>query len=70
MDKATNETYFVEVPRLPLKSWYPWDAMGGIAYVGSFIFQVNKFNLHSSRGEEGGGSIVRDEEWRRGKSGS
>lgn len=27
-DKSTNETYYIEVPRLPIKAWYPWDAMG------------------------------------------
>lgn len=40
-DKATNETYYVEVPRLPMKSYYPWNAMSGVAYVGTFAFQVN-----------------------------
>lgn len=41
-DKTTNETYYVEVPRLPIKSWYPWDAMGGVWLVVSFVFQVSK----------------------------
>lgn len=40
-DKSTNETYYEEVPRLPFKSFYPWDAMSGMAYFGSFLFQVN-----------------------------
>ncbi|XP_055313278.1 odorant receptor coreceptor [Sitodiplosis mosellana] len=39
-DKETNETYYVEVPRLPIKSYYPWNAMSGIPYIGTFIFQV------------------------------
>lgn len=39
-DKETNETYYVEIPRLPVKSFYPWNAMSGIAYMGSFAFQV------------------------------
>jgi odorant receptor len=39
-DKETNETLYVEIPRLPIKSFYPWNAMGGPAYVFSFIFQV------------------------------
>lgn len=39
-EKETNETYYVEIPRLPIKSFYPWDAMSGIAYLGSFAFQV------------------------------
>lgn len=41
-DKATNETYYVEIPRLPIKSWYPWNAMSGVMYIVSFVFQVNK----------------------------
>lgn len=41
-DRETNETYFVEVPRLPIKSYYPWDAMSGFAYFGSFVFQVKE----------------------------
>lgn len=41
-DKDTNETYYVEVPRLPIKSYYPWDAMSGMKYIGTFIFQVKK----------------------------
>ncbi|XP_053679258.1 odorant receptor coreceptor [Anopheles nili] len=39
-DKETNETYTVEIPRLPIKSWYPWNAMSGPAYVFSFIYQI------------------------------
>lgn len=39
-DKETNETYYVEIPRLPVKSFYPWNAMSGIPYMGSFAFQV------------------------------
>lgn len=39
-DKETNETYYVEIPRLPIKSFYPWNAMSGIAYMGSFAFQI------------------------------
>lgn len=39
-DKETNETYFVEVPRLPMKSFYPWDAMAGLLYWATFLFQV------------------------------
>lgn len=42
-DKSTNETYFVDIPRLPIKSWYPWNAMGGMMYIISFVYQV----LHS-----------------------
>lgn len=44
-DKETNETYYVEVPRLPIKSYYPWNAMSGIAYIGTFIFQVMNSDL-------------------------
>lgn len=39
-DKETNETYFVEVPRLPIKSFYPWNAMSGLPYIATFAFQV------------------------------
>uniref|UniRef100_A0A182SRQ1 Uncharacterized protein n=1 Tax=Anopheles maculatus TaxID=74869 RepID=A0A182SRQ1_9DIPT len=39
LDKETNETYTVEIPRLPIKSWYPWNAMSGPAYIFSFIYQ-------------------------------
>lgn len=39
-DKETNETYFVEVPRLPIKAYYPWNAFSGIGWLGAFIFQV------------------------------
>ncbi|XP_058116742.1 odorant receptor coreceptor [Anopheles ziemanni] len=39
-DKETNETYTVEIPRLPIKSWYPWNAMSGPAYIFSFIYQI------------------------------
>ncbi|XP_050069771.1 odorant receptor coreceptor [Anopheles maculipalpis] len=40
LDKETNETYTVEIPRLPIKSWYPWNAMSGPAYIFSFIYQI------------------------------
>lgn len=40
IDKATNETLFVTIPRLPLKSWYPWNAMSGTFYYISFALQV------------------------------
>lgn len=39
-DKETNETYFVEVPRLPIKSFYPFNTFSGIGWLGAFIFQV------------------------------
>lgn len=39
-DKATNETYIVDIPRLPIKATYPWDAMHGFFYWISFVFQV------------------------------
>ena len=37
-----NETILEEVPRLMLRSWYPWNAMSGGGYVVSFIIQVKK----------------------------
>nr|AYN64391.1 odorant receptor coreceptor [Rhyacophila nubila] len=39
-DRETNETITEEVPRLPLKSWYPFDAMGGTPYMGCFAYQI------------------------------
>lgn len=39
-DKETNETYTVEIPRLPIKALYPWDAMSGVPYFFSFVYQV------------------------------
>ncbi|XP_058448316.1 odorant receptor coreceptor [Malaya genurostris] len=39
VDKETNETYTVDIPRLPIKAWYPWDAMSGVPYVFTFLFQ-------------------------------
>lgn len=45
-DKETNETYYVEVPRLPFKSYYPWNAMSGMTYMGTFAFQVNHNRPH------------------------
>jgi len=35
-----NETIFEEVPRLMLRSWYPWNALSGGSYVVSFVIQV------------------------------
>ncbi|GLH08977.1 Odorant receptor coreceptor [Gryllus bimaculatus] len=35
-----NETVFVDIPRLPLRAWYPWDASGGVTYIGTFVYQV------------------------------
>nr|ARO76408.1 odorant receptor 2 [Conogethes punctiferalis] len=39
-NKETNETLTEPAPRLPLKAWYPFDAMGGTMYVVAFVFQV------------------------------
>jgi hypothetical protein len=36
----TNETIIEEVPRLMLRSWYPWNALSGGGYVVSFVIQV------------------------------
>ncbi|CAH2209114.1 jg3745 [Pararge aegeria aegeria] len=41
VNKETNETLTEEVPRLPLKAWYPFDAMSGTMYIVAFVFQVN-----------------------------
>ncbi|XP_050353359.1 odorant receptor coreceptor [Nymphalis io] len=40
MDKETNETLTEPVPRLPLKAWYPFDAMSGTMYIVAFVFQI------------------------------
>nr|AQQ73487.1 olfactory receptor 2 [Heliconius melpomene rosina] len=40
VDKETNDTLTEPVPRLPLKAWYPFDAMGGTMYIIAFAFQI------------------------------
>ncbi|XP_026333801.1 odorant receptor coreceptor isoform X2 [Hyposmocoma kahamanoa] len=40
MDKETNETFTEPAPRLPLKAWYPFNAMSGTFYIVAFAFQV------------------------------
>ncbi|CAH0549251.1 unnamed protein product [Brassicogethes aeneus] len=35
-----NETITEEIPRLLVKSWYPWDAMSGTKYWATLVFQV------------------------------
>nr|QLF97427.1 olfactory receptor Orco [Heliothis virescens]QLF97434.1 olfactory receptor Orco [Heliothis subflexa]CAD31851.1 chemosensory receptor 2 [Heliothis virescens] len=39
-NKETNETLTEVVPRLPLKAWYPFNAMSGTMYIVAFAFQV------------------------------
>ncbi|XP_050548961.1 odorant receptor coreceptor [Daktulosphaira vitifoliae] len=34
-----NETMAVQVPKLMLRSWYPWDASHGIGYIVAFVYQ-------------------------------
>jgi gustatory receptor len=42
-----NETIIEEVPRLMMRSWYPWNALSGGGYIVSFIIQVRtKRQLH------------------------
>lgn len=36
----TNETMTVDIPRLPLKSWYPFPIASAVTYMGVFGFQV------------------------------
>ncbi|XP_058810873.1 odorant receptor coreceptor [Phymastichus coffea] len=38
-DKETNETTTIPVPRLMIRSAYPWNAMGGVAHIFSLIYQ-------------------------------
>lgn len=39
-DKETNETMVVEIPRLMIKAWYPWNSMTGMTYMISLGYQV------------------------------
>jgi TRAP-type uncharacterized transport system fused permease subunit len=39
-DKAANETITVDIPRLMIKSWYPWNSMNGTFYYISLAFQL------------------------------
>ncbi|CAB3220149.1 unnamed protein product [Arctia plantaginis] len=39
-NKETNDTLTEPVPRLPLKAWYPFNAMGGSMYIIAFAYQV------------------------------
>lgn len=39
-DLETNDTITVEIPRLPIKAFYPWDASSGMFYIISFVYQV------------------------------
>ena len=36
-----NATITVQVPRLLVRSWYPWDAMSGMPHYISLGYQVN-----------------------------
>lgn len=38
-DRELNETLIVDIPRLPLKALYPWNAMSGFWYYFSLVFQ-------------------------------
>nr|AIX97139.1 olfactory receptor 4 [Rhyzopertha dominica] len=35
-----NETITEEIPRLPIKTWYPWNAMSGMPYYLSLGYQI------------------------------
>lgn len=39
-DKETNSSFTEEVPRLPIKSFYPWNASSGFFYLLSFAIQI------------------------------
>ncbi|XP_076243545.1 odorant receptor co-receptor [Calliopsis andreniformis] len=39
VDPVTNETTYVEIPRLMLPSWYPFDASHGTAHIFALVFQ-------------------------------
>lgn len=40
IDHDTNATIYIEIPRLPIKAFYPWDASHGMFYMISFVLQV------------------------------
>ncbi|KAH8292238.1 hypothetical protein KR054_007549 [Drosophila jambulina] len=40
VDHDTNSSIPVEIPRLPIKSFYPWNASHGMFYMISFAFQI------------------------------
>ncbi|EDV94759.1 odorant receptor coreceptor [Drosophila grimshawi] len=40
MDKETNSTITVPIPRLPIKAFYPWDSSHGMFYMISFVLQI------------------------------
>lgn len=54
-DYATNETITVEIPRLMLKSWYPWNPVGSMmVYIAMIVFQyyVILFSMvHANTGD-------------------
>ncbi|KAF5284268.1 hypothetical protein FQR65_LT00269 [Abscondita terminalis] len=35
-----NVTVSIEIPRLLIKSWYPWNAMSGMGHIASLVFQI------------------------------
>lgn len=39
-DKETNGSLKEEIPRLPFKSWYPWNSFKPPMYYVSFVFQI------------------------------
>ncbi|XP_037947524.1 odorant receptor coreceptor [Teleopsis dalmanni] len=39
-DKETNTTITIDIPRLPIKSFYPWDSSKSVFYMISFGLQV------------------------------
>nr|AOG12930.1 odorant receptor [Eogystia hippophaecolus] len=40
VNKETNETLTEPAPRLPVKAWYPFNAMSGTMYIVAFVLQV------------------------------
>uniref|UniRef100_A0A1S5VFJ4 Odorant receptor n=1 Tax=Meteorus pulchricornis TaxID=51522 RepID=A0A1S5VFJ4_9HYME len=52
VDKVTNETTIIPLPRLPVRSFYPFDARHGVAHIAMFAFQlywliITMFNANS-----------------------
>ena len=41
--ESGNQTITVEIPRLMLRAWYPWDSSSSSYYLLTFLFQVSSF---------------------------
>ncbi|XP_014224691.1 odorant receptor coreceptor [Trichogramma pretiosum] len=39
VDKETNETTIIPIPRLPIRAWYPFNSMKGFGHIMAFVYQ-------------------------------